>query len=63
MNEKELLIYFKKVLVLFLKIINPNKNIYNYEFFRLLNNLIDDMLCNLKIISKNYLYIQDFKKY
>ena len=53
MNEKELLIYFKKVLVLFLKIINPNKNIYNYKFFRLLNNLIDDMLCNLKIISKN----------
>ena len=32
--------------------IDPNKNLYSDEYFILLNNLIDGMYCNLKIISK-----------
>ena len=43
--------------------INPNLNLYNYDYFDLLSHLIDDIFCNLKLISKiNYLENSRFQE-
>lgn len=54
------------------KFIDPNKNLYNEEYFNLLNNLIEDMYYNFKTVAKmdnidsvkfNELIINIFQKY